>query len=96
MKRFSILSKMFLLLFCFSIVLSATNAGSTVNDVLNIPRVEYAPTIDGTLDEDWVLGFPNVHMFPYILEVADSFHGYSDLASFYKVAWNEDGVYFYG
>jgi hypothetical protein len=93
-KRFSILSKMFLLLFCLSIVLSAANAGSTVNGILNIPNVEYAPTIDGALDEDWT--FPNIQMFPYIFEVPDSFHGYSDVASFYKAAWNEDGFYFYG
>jgi hypothetical protein len=95
-KRFSIFSKMFLLFVCFSIVLSAQNAGSTVADVLNIPYVEYAPVINGELDEDWVFGFPNVQMFGYIFEQADSFHGYSDCASFYKVAWNEDGVYFYG
>jgi hypothetical protein len=95
-NRLPILSKMFLLLFCLSIVLSAANAGSTVNDVLNIPYVEYAPVIDGEIDEDWVLSCPNVGMFGYIFEQPDSFTGYSDIASFYKVAWNEDGVYFYG
>jgi hypothetical protein len=85
------------LFFCFSFVLSAwRGAGSTIDDVLNIPYVEYAPVIDGEIDEDWVLGFPNVHMFGYIFEQADSFHGYSDFASFYKAAWNEDGFYFYG
>jgi hypothetical protein len=95
-NRLPILSKMFLLLVCFSIVLSAQNAGSTVDGVLNIPNVEYAPVIDGELDEDWVLSCPNVGMFGYIFEQPDSFNGYSDIASFYKVAWNEDGIYFYG
>ncbi|MBN1695113.1 T9SS type A sorting domain-containing protein [candidate division WOR-3 bacterium] len=96
MNRLPILSKMFLLLFCFSIILSAQNAGSTVNDVLNIPYVEFAPVIDGEIDEDWVLSCPNIQMYGYILEQPDSFHGYADCASFYKVAWNEDGIYFYG
>ena len=96
MNRLPILSKMFLLIFCFSIVLSAMHAGSTIDDVLNIPYVEYSPVIDGEIDEDWVLAFPNVGMFGYIFEQPDSFHGYDDIASFYKVAWNEDGIYFYG
>ncbi|MBN1695094.1 T9SS type A sorting domain-containing protein [candidate division WOR-3 bacterium] len=98
MKRFSIFSKIFLLFVCFSVVLSARwgGAGSMIDDVLNIPYVEYAPVIDGELDEDWVFGFPNVHMFAYIFEQPDSFHGYSDFSSFYKAAWNEDGFYFYG
>jgi hypothetical protein len=94
-NRLPILSKMFLLLVCFSFVLSAQNAGSTLDRVLNIPYVEFAPVIDGELDEDWVLGFPNVGMFCYIHE-SGTYSGYEDFASFYKVAYNEDGVYFYG
>ncbi len=95
MNRLPILSKMFLLLVCFSFILSAQNAGSTLDRVLNIPYVEYGPDIDGDLDEDWVLGFPDVGMFVYIQE-AGAYSGYSDCAAFYKVAYNEDGVYFYG
>jgi hypothetical protein len=93
-KRLPILVTMFLVLFCLSIMLSANNMGSIINDVLIIPYVEDAPIIDGTCDWDFarigmrVYGTNNTPKLPA--------GGAADLSAWYQVAWNEDGLYFYG
>jgi len=95
-KRLPTLAKMFLVLFCFSIVLSAANAGSVINDVLIIPKVEFNAVIDGEVETEWT--FPPVCMSVYssnndpIVPVG----GALDLSAWYKVAWNDDGIFFFG
>jgi len=91
-KRLPILVKMFLLLVCFSFVLSAYNSGSTVNNTLMIPYVEFSPTLDGDMDEEWI--FPPIGMFVYE-QSSEAEVQHLDHSSFFKVAWNEDGFYFF-
>jgi len=94
-KRLPILVKMFLLLVCFSFVLSAYNSGSTVNNTLMIPYVEFSPDVDGDMDEDWA--FQEVGMFVY--EVAEGAGAAASQnanhSAQYKAAWNADGFYFF-
>jgi len=103
---------MLLLLVCFSVMLPANNsgstinnlapvppyyvansAGSTINDVLIIPYVADDPVIDGVLDAAW--NFPDVGMFVYVDNDLPE-GGATDLSTLYRVAWNEDGLYFFG
>jgi hypothetical protein len=84
-KRLPILSKMFLLLFCFAIALSAFNSGSTVGDTLIIPYMTDEPLVDGVIDTGWSR-YPEVGLFVYT-DVPDS--GASSLSGWYKVAWHD-------
>jgi len=97
-KILPILAKMFLVLFCFTIVLSAYNAGSTISNTLLIPYIDAAdaPDIDG-IDDDWDFT-SRVGMFVYTTNNTPPLPvgGAADLSSWYKVAWNEDGLYFFG
>ncbi len=93
MNRLPILAKMLLLLVCFSVMLSAYNAGSDLNNYLIIPKVEFSPTIDGTLDADWT--FPEVGMFVYVTNDFPE-GGAADMSCHYRVAWNDNGLYFFG
>jgi hypothetical protein len=92
-KRLPIL---FLLILCLSITLSASNAGSVIDDVLIIPKVEFGATIDGEVESDW--DFPPVCMYVYSSnnDPAVPVGGALDLSAWYKVAWNDDGIYFFG
>jgi hypothetical protein len=92
-KRLPIL---FLLIFCFSITLSAAYAGSVIDDVLVIPKVEFGATIDGEVEAEW--DFPPVCMYVYSTNNDPSVPvgGALDLSAWYKVAWNDDGIYFFG
>jgi hypothetical protein len=92
MKRLKTLSKI-LFLFFFTIVLSARNAGSTINGTLIIPYVEFGPIIDGVLDEDW--NFPDIGMTVYVDNIVPA-GGHEDLSALYRVAWNEDGFFLFG
>jgi len=94
-KRLPILAKVFLFLVCFSFVLSAYNSGSVVNNNLIIPFVEYAPDIDGEMDEEWT--FSPVGMFVY--EVAGGAGAAASQklnhSAWFKAAYNDDGFYFF-
>jgi len=92
-KRLLILSKMLLLLVCFTVMLFAQNSGSLINNRLLVPHVENAPTIDGVLDVDW--DFPDVGMFVYVDDVLPE-GGPTDLSALYRIAWNAEGIYFFG
>jgi endo-1,4-beta-xylanase len=96
-KRLPILVKVSLLLICFSVMLSANNAGSIINDVLQIPYVEDAPVIDGNIDDDWAENFARIGMRVYTTnnDPALPAGGAADLSAWYEVAWNEDGLYLY-
>jgi hypothetical protein len=83
---------MFLLLVCFSVVLSATNAGTTGNNVLVIPKVDLPPIIDGELDAEW--DFPDVGLFVYTDKTVPETA--TDFQALFRAAWNDDGFYFYG
>jgi len=87
---------MFLVLFCFSIVLSAANAGSVIDEVLMIPKVEFPAVIDGEVEAEW--DFPPVCMYVYSTNNTPSVPagGALDLSAWYKVAWNDDGIFFFG
>jgi hypothetical protein len=90
-KRLPILTKVFLVVLCFSFMLSAYNAGSTLDDVLLVPKVDSAPTIDGVVDSAWI--FPQVGMFAFTNnDPADS---PNDLSAWFKLAWNDDGIYLF-
>jgi hypothetical protein len=66
---------------------------------LLILPIESAPTIDGELGDEWVDfrddPLPEIAMTAYINE-AGIFDGDSDISSFFRAAWNEDGIYFFG
>jgi hypothetical protein len=87
---------MFLLLVCFSFVLSAYNAGSTVNHNLIAPYVEYDPIIDGELDEEWT--FPANEMSVYEVKggAGAAATQHENHSSYFQIAWNENGFYFWG
>jgi endo-1,4-beta-xylanase len=93
-KRLPILVKLSLLLICFSVVLSANNQGSIINDVLIIPYVDMAPVVDGSLDAEW--DFARLGMRAYPNNNPDTLPGAADLSAWYMVAWNDDGFYLYG
>ena len=90
MKRLPILSKVLMLLICFSFVLAAYNAGSTINGVLLAPYVS-TPTIDGELDAEWI--YPEVGMFSLI--DSNPPEGAENLSAWFKLGWNEDGLYLF-
>ena len=96
MNRLPILVKMFVLLVCISMAAVASNTGSTVGEVLRIPEVEFAPTVDGELDADWTA--PEVCNFVYTDDIFPATNGelISDHSCLWKAAWNEDGFYFFG
>jgi endo-1,4-beta-xylanase len=89
MKIFSTLSKIFLF-FCFTIILHAFNAGSTINGTLLAPYVE-TPTIDGELDSTWT--FPDVGMFALI--DSNPPMGAEDLSAWFKLGWDNKGLYLF-
>jgi len=89
-KRLPILSKVLMLLICFSFVLAAYNAGSTINGVLLAPYVG-TPTIDGELDASWI--YPEVGMFSLI--DSNPPEGAENLSAWFKLGWNEDGLYLF-
>jgi len=108
MKRFPILSRILLLLVCFRLVLSVNadsppdpwlyygafgGAGSVISNILVIPKVEFSPTVDGELDADWT--FPEIGMFVYVTNDFPE-GGAADMSAHYRVAWNDDGLYFFG
>ncbi len=94
MKRLPISLK--LLLFFFALILSAYNAGSLIDSVLNIPYVDSTPDIDGVLDTNW--DFSNIALYVYSTNnsPATPAGGAADLSAWYQVAWNENGLYFFG
>ena len=96
MKRLPILAIVSMLLICFSVGLSANNEGSIINDVLIIPYVDMAPVVDGSLDAEW--DFARIGMRAYTTnnDPALPAGGAADLSAWYEIAWNEDGIYFYG
>jgi hypothetical protein len=91
MKIFSILSKS-LLFFCFTIMLSAFNAGSTINNMLMVPWVQ-SPDIDGEEDAEWT--FPEVGMFALIDGNPPDTNGASDISGWFKLGWDADGLYLF-
>ncbi len=91
MKRLLILSKMLVLLVCFSLMLSAANAGSTINGRLMVPYVVDAPTNDGVEDASWT--FQDVGLFTLI--DGNPPMGAEDVSAWYKLAWNEDALYLF-
>jgi len=95
-KRLPILVKLSLLLICFSVVLSANNQGSIINDVLIIPYVDLAPVVDGSLDAEWDFARIGMRVYTTNNDPALPAGGAADLSAWYIAAWNEDGVYFYG
>jgi hypothetical protein len=94
-KRLPILVKMFLLLVCFSFVLSAYNSGSQVNNNLIVPYVEFEPIIDGEMDEDWT--FNPVGMFVYEVAAGAGAAASQKInhSAWFKTAYNADGFYFF-
>jgi len=72
-------------------MLSAFNAGSTLNSVLIVPYVDSAPTVDGVEDSSWT--FPQVGMFVYSDSTPPD--NPADLSAYYKLAWNETGFYLF-
>jgi hypothetical protein len=105
MKKFSILSKIFLLGFFFSFMVYSNvvpgpeyylinGSGSTINDILIIPYVEDAPELDGEMDSAWI--FPPIGMFRYEqFESEDTVPASQDHAAYFKAAYNEDSFYFW-
>jgi hypothetical protein len=96
MKIFPILAKVALLLICFSVVLSANNQSSIINDVLIIPYVDSAPVVDGSLDAEWDFARIGMRKYGTNYDPAVPSGGARDLSAWYIAAWNEDGLYFYG
>jgi hypothetical protein len=91
-KRLPILTRMLLLLVCFSFMLFAANSGSTLNGVLVIPYVADAPDIDGVMDEEWIFQ-PNGLFCYEQFESEDEVPASEDHAAYFKAAYNEDGFY---
>jgi len=91
MKRISNFSKI-LLLFCFSLMLSAFNAGSTINNTLIVPYAYTEPTIDGVEDSTWT--FPQVGCFAYTdNQSPDS--GPGDISGWFKMTWDYNNLYWF-
>jgi hypothetical protein len=102
-RRLSTLSKILLLVVCFSLMLFANGipyagdaVGCIIDDYLLIPYVDDPPVVDGSLDAEW--DFPRIGMRTYTTnhDPALPAGGAADLSAWYQVAWNEDGLYFYG
>jgi len=89
-KRLPLL-KVLMLLVCFSFVLSAYDAGSTVNDVLNAPYLSSSPVVDGA-ENDWDV--PQVGMFS-LVDSDPPDEGAPDLSSWFQLGWNEDGLHLF-
>jgi len=89
-KRLPLLLKVLMLLVCFSFVLSAYDAGSTVNDVLNVPYLLSSPVVDG-IENDWDV--PQVGMFSLI--DSNPPEGAEDLSAWFQLGWNEDGLHLF-
>jgi hypothetical protein len=93
-KRLPILSKVFLMLVCFAVVLSAYNSGSLINNNLIIPYAEFAPQLDGVCD---VGEYPGTEIGMYMAgDGGLPGDGPADFSAWYRVCWNEDGWYFFG
>jgi len=93
-KRLPILTRMLLLLVCFSFMLFAYNSGSTLNDNIILPYVEFAPeAIDGEMEEEWI--FPPNGNFVFELADEDTIPATIDHSAFWKAAYNADGFYFW-
>jgi hypothetical protein len=90
-KRLPILSKVLMLLICFSFVLAAFNSGSTINGVLLAPYMD-TPTVDGADDD---AGWPvqEVGMFSLIGDNAPV--NAEDLSAWFRLGWNGDGIYLF-
>jgi hypothetical protein len=71
-------------------MLSAANAGSTINGVLLAPNVA-TPEVDGVEEESWT--FPDVGMFSLIDSNTPT--GAEDLSAWFKLGWNSDGLYLF-
>ncbi|MEO0292792.1 MAG: sugar-binding protein [candidate division WOR-3 bacterium] len=88
-----------LIISLISIMLFAQNAGSTINNVLHIPKLAIQPIIDGELDEELdTPNLPDVGMFVYVDDQVPS-DGAADLSGFYIAGWvdgDTPGFYFYG
>jgi hypothetical protein len=93
-KRLPILSKVFLMLVCFAVALSAYNSASLINNNLIVPYAEFAPILDGVLDAGEYPG-TEIGMFIYG-EGGLPGDGPADFSGYYRVCWNEDGWYFFG
>jgi len=90
-KRLLILSKMLMLLVCFSVMLSAANAGSTINNRLMVPYVADAPLNDGLEDASWT--FQDVGIFTLV--DGNPPESAEDCSGWFKLAWNEDALYLF-
>jgi endo-1,4-beta-xylanase len=77
---------------------TAMLATDDATEVLIIPRVEDAPIVDGSLDAEWTGVVPKVAIPVATSNNDPSFAdgGDDDLSAFYHVAYNDDGLYFYG
>ena len=60
-------------------------------DTLKVPKISYAPVIDGKLDPIWEI-IPNTHMEKYILEAPDDS---LDLSGSFRLAWDNDNLYIF-
>ena len=95
MKSSSIYPKILILFVCFSFALSALNAGSVINDTLIIPYISLDPVIDGELDAEWE--FPEIGMYVYTDgNTPEGEGGAADFSAHFRIAWNENGVFFFG
>jgi hypothetical protein len=67
--------------------------------ILQIPKVTDPPLMDGDLDAEWTDSLvPKIAMPVATSNNVPNFAdgGYEDLSASYRVAWNDDGLYFYG
>ena len=99
MKILSILPKITSFAICFNLILYSNPtiptyheaSGSTIDGRLIAPHVE-TPTIDGELDSAWA--YPDVGMFA-LVDSNPPNGGAEDLSAWFKLGWNENGIYFF-
>ncbi len=73
-------------------MLSAFNAGSTINNTLIVPYAYTEPTIDGVEDSTWT--FPQVGCFAYTdNQSPDS--GPGDISGWFKMTWDYNNLYWF-